>query len=106
MTCSCSTVFGVAAGMPLMTLYGLFTHLPVPQCSSMGPVPPSTFSSSLVIQKVKNLPAVWETQVQSLGREDPLEKEMATHSSILAWRLLWTEALDGLQSRSPRVGHD
>ena len=57
-------------------------------------------------QKVKNLPAVWETQVQSLGREDPLEKEMATHSSILAWRRLWTEGLDGLQSRSQRVGHD
>ena len=40
---------------------------------------------------VKNLPATWETQVQSLGWEDPLEKEMATHSSILAWRILWTE---------------
>ena len=57
-------------------------------------------------QKVKNLPAVWETQVQSLGREDSLEKEMATHSSILAWRFLWTEGLDRLQSRSQRVGHD
>ena len=40
---------------------------------------------------VKNLPTMWETWVQSLGREDPLEKEMATHSSILAWRIPWTE---------------
>ena len=39
---------------------------------------------------VKNLPAMWETQVQSLGQEDPLEKKMATHSSILAWRIPWT----------------
>jgi len=44
-----------------------------------------------VAQKVKNLPAKQETQVRSLGREDPLEKGMAMHSSILAWRILWTE---------------
>ena len=42
-------------------------------------------------QMVKNLPTVWETQVQSLGQEDPLEKGVATHSSILAWRIPWTE---------------
>ena len=47
---------------------------------------------------VKNLPAVQETQVQSLGQEDPLEKGMATHSSILAWRIPWTEEPGGLQS--------
>ena len=47
---------------------------------------------------VKNLPAKQETQVQSLGREDPLEKEMTTHSSILAWRISWTEEPGGLQS--------
>ena len=47
---------------------------------------------------VKNLPAVQETWVQSLGQEDPLEKEMATHSSILAWRIPWTEELAGLQN--------
>ena len=48
-----------------------------------------------------------ETWVQSLGREDPLEKELATHSSILAWRIPWTEELGGLQSTgSQRVGHD
>ena len=48
---------------------------------------------------VKNLPAVQETQVQSLGREDPLEKGMAAHCSILAWRIPWTEGPGGLQSR-------
>ena len=49
-------------------------------------------------QMVKNLPAVQETQVQSLDQEDPLEKGMATHSSILAWRIQWTEEPGGLQS--------
>ena len=49
-------------------------------------------------QMVKNLPAIPETQVRSLGQEDPLEKEMATHSSILAWRIVWTKELGGLQS--------
>ena len=58
-------------------------------------------------QKVKNLPAVQETQVQSLGWEDPLEKEMTIHSSILAWRILWTEEPRGLQSMgSQRVRHN
>ena len=52
--------------------------------------------ASLVAQMVKNLPAVQETQVRSLGREDPLEKEMATHSSILAWKIPWTEEPHGL----------
>ena len=56
---------------------------------------------------VKNLPAKQEMWVQSLGREDPLEEEMATHSSILAWRIPWTEEPGGLQSMgSQRVGHD
>ena len=55
----------------------------------------------------KNLPIMQETQVQSLGREDPLEKKMATHSSILAYRISWIEEPDGLQSmESQRVGHD
>ena len=52
----------------------------------------------LVAQTVKNLPAMQETQVQSLDREDPLEKGMATHSSILAWEIPWTEKPGGLQS--------
>ena len=50
------------------------------------------------VKLVKNLPAIQETWVRSLGREDPLEKEMATHSSILAWRIPWTEEFGGLQS--------
>ena len=58
-------------------------------------------------QLAKNPPAVQETRVQSLGREDPLEKEMATHSSILAWRIPWTKEPGGLQSTgSQRAGHD
>ena len=52
----------------------------------------------LIAQSVKNLPAMQETWVQSLGREDPLEKEMAIHSSILAWRIPWTEEPGWLQS--------
>ena len=57
-------------------------------------------------QMVKHLPTMWETQVQSLGREDPLEKEMATHSSILAWKIPWTEEPGRLQSMGyQRVGH-
>ena len=58
-------------------------------------------------QTVKNLPAIEETLLQSLGQEDSLEKEMATHSSILAWKIPWTEEPVGLQSMgSQRVGHD
>ena len=56
------------------------------------------FWASLVAQSLKKLPAVEETHVQPLGQKDPLEKEMATHSSILAWKILWTEELSGLQS--------
>ena len=54
--------------------------------------------ASLVTQTVKNLPAIQEAKVQSLGRDDPLEKEIATHSSILAWRIPWTEEPGGPQS--------
>ena len=58
-------------------------------------------------QIVKRLLTIWETRVQSLGREDLLEKEMATHSSILAWKIAWTEEPGRLQSMgSQRVGHD
>ena len=70
----------------------LFCHL-IPAC--------------LVAQRVKRLPAMWETQVRSLGWEDPLEKEMATHSSTLAWKIPWTEEPGRLQSMgSQRVGHN
>ena len=58
-------------------------------------------------QTVKRLPIMQDTRVRSLGREDPLEKEMETHSSMLAWRIPWTEEPGGLQSMgSQRVGHD
>ena len=58
-------------------------------------------------QRVKHLPAIRETWVRSLGWEDPLEKEMATHSSTLAWKIPWTEKPGRLQSMgSQRVGHD
>ena len=61
----------------------------------------------LVTQMVKNLPAMQETWVLSVGQEDPLEKEMATHSRILAWEVPWTEEPGGLQSMgSQRVRHD
>ena len=63
--------------------------------------------TSLVAQTVKRLPTKQETQVQSLGWEDLLEKEMVTHSSILAWKIPWTEKPGRLQAMgSQRVGHD
>ena len=63
--------------------------------------------SSLVAQTVKHLPTMWETWVRSLGQEDPLEKEMANHSSTLAWEIPWTEEPGRLQSMgSQRVVHD
>ena len=67
-------------------------------CGNMG---------SRVAQMVKNLPAIWETQVRSLGWEDPLEKKMATHSSTLAWKIPWMKEPGRLQSMgSQRVGHN
>ena len=93
-----------------------------PCLSFFTPVPPSCLcqsgcdsvshdfplsGASLAAQMVKNLPAVREMQVRSLGWEGPLEKGQATHSSILAWRIPWTEEPGGLQSTgSQRVGHD
>ena len=56
------------------------------------------FLTSLVAQMVKRLPTMWKTRVRSLGWEDPLEKEMATHSSILAWKIPWTEEPGRLHS--------
>ena len=65
------------------------------------------YQASLVAQTVKWPPALWESRVGSLGQEDPLEKEMATHSSILAWRIPWAEKPGRLQSMGThRVGHD
>ena len=68
---------------------------------------PSLQRASLVAQTVKCLPEMWKTWVQSLGQEDPLEKEMATHSSTLAWKIPWIEELGRLQSMGlQRVGDD
>ena len=67
----------------------------------------SDYWASLIAQLVKNLPAMQETWVQSLGWDDPLEKRMATHSSMLAWRIPWTEEPGRLQSMGlQRVGYD
>ena len=60
--------------------------------------PRPSYRASLVAQMVENLPAMQETRVRSLGQESPLEKEMANHSNILAWRIPWTEEPDRLQS--------
>ena len=65
------------------------------------------YRAALVVQTIKNLPAMQETQVQSLGQENPLEKGMATHSSFLAWEISWTEEPSKLQSMGlQRVRHD
>ena len=72
-----------------------------------GVYPYVRFGASLVAQMVKNLPLMWEIRVQSLGLENPLEKEIATHSSILAWEIPWAEKPGGLQFIwSQTVGHD
>ena len=68
------------------------------QASTLLKRPPGSVPrASLIAQSVKNLPAMQETQVQFLGREDPLEKEMAIHSRILAWKIPWAEEPGGLQ---------
>ena len=92
--------------LPMLLLYFWLIHsclkllTAVMNCSSL-------FRASLVAQIVKNLPAVQETWVWSLGWEDPLEKGMAAHSSILAWRISWTEEPGGLHSMaSQRVRHN
>ena len=73
-------------------------------CEILHPFLPQDFPEA---QMVKNLPAMQETQVRSLGQEDTLEREMATHSSILAWRISWTEEPGRLQSMGlQRVGHN
>ena len=79
---------------PSLPIFGYFRHgKHVHECVCM-----CMWGASLVAQMVKNLPAVQETRVRSLGQEDPLEEGMATHSSTLAWRIPWTEEPVGLQS--------
>ena len=80
---------------PLLAIFARFDHSFLPE------------RASPVAQRVKHLPAMWETRVQSLGQEDPLEKEMATHSSTVAWKISWMEEAGGLQSMgSQRIGHN
>ena len=75
------------------------------QCKIKGYI--YIYGASLVAQMVKRLPTMWKTRVRSLGWEDPLEKEMATHSSILAWKIPWTEEPGRLQFMGlQRVGHN
>ena len=73
-------------------------EMAVPSVCNAAPPGTSMALASLVAQMVKSPPTVWETWVRSLGWEDPLEEDMATHSSILAWRIPWTEEPSGLQS--------
>ena len=76
-------------------------------CLILSRLKSSPYSASLVAQSENNLPAMQETRVQSLGWEDPLEKEMVTHFSILAWEISWTEKPGRLQSMgSQRVRHN
>ena len=84
---------------------------PSDKCSSISSLPFTCHSyliwASLVAQRLKPLLTMQETWVRSLSQEDPLEKEMATHSSVLAWRIPWMEEPGGLQSMgSQRAGHD
>ena len=79
-----------------------FIHIPIDKFHIY-----TYYGASLVAQTVKRLPTMREILVRSLGREDPLEKEMAAHSSTLAWKIPWTEEPSRLQSMgSQRVGHD
>ena len=76
-------------------------------CTGLGSNLSPVLENNLVAQTVKHPPATRETQVRSLGQEDPLEKAMATHSSPLAWKIPWMQEPGGLQSMGPqRVGHD
>ena len=79
----------------------------IPNTGGQGLIPGQGTWASLVAQTIKRLPAMRETRVRFLGQEDPLEKEMAIHSSTLAWKIPWTEEPGGLQSMgTQRVGHD
>ena len=90
-----------------LTGIGTLSDNKMNRASNKGVMDVDILRASLVAQRVKRLPAMRETWVRFLGREDPLEKEMATHSRTLAWRIPWTEEPGRLQSTgSQRVGHD
>ena len=96
---------------PLLAMWMMFSFLWMRLISFWGSghsrlLPANSICwASQVAQTVRNLPAMWETQVQSLGLEDPLEKELATHSSLLAWEIPWTGSLAGY-SQQGRQGLD
>ena len=98
----------VATGLEWSVFIAIQKKGNVKECSNYRTIALiSHASGSLVAQRLKRLPPMRETRVQSLGREDPLEKEMVTHSSILAWEIPRTEEPGGLQSTgSQRVKHD
>ena len=87
-------------------LTGVLCLFSLPSGSSQSISVAQNCRGLMMAQTVKRLPTMRETQVQSLGREDPLEKEMATHSSTLAWKTPWMEERDRLQSMGCRVSHD
>ena len=94
----------------IVTLTQMYSHSPSTHSLTHTKINSHKFSlehTSLVAQTVKRLSTMWETRVRSLGREDPLEKEMAIHSSTIVWKIPWTEEPGRLQSmQSQRVGHD
>ena len=94
----------VATGLEKVSFH---SNPKVRQYQRMLKLPHNCTDLPLVAQRLKHLPVMQETWVRSLGQEDPLEKEMATHSSILAWRIPWMEEPGGLQSTGLQtVGHD
>ena len=98
---------GPNPGLPHCGISSLGFSLLTYQMKIKAPASQSFRETSLVAQMVKHLPTMRETRVQSLGQEDPLEKEMAAHSNILAWKIPWTEEPGRLQSMgSQRVGHN
>ena len=85
----------------------IFKKYFIPLADTLSSSIPLSCSLNILGRRLKHLPAMWETRVRPLGWEDPLEKEMATHSSILAWKIPWTEEPGGLYSMGwQRVGHD
>ena len=106
--------FPVLYSRTLLIIYFIYSSvcMSIPISQSIPPLPilttpVATSCSSLVAQRLKRLPPMRETQLRSQGREDPLEKELVTHSSILTWRIPWMEKPGRLQSMGlQRVGHD
>ena len=99
-----SFIFSVHRGGYILSVVYFYLFIFWPHCAACRilidlPGIEPTSPASLVAQRLKHLPPMWETRVLSLGREDPLEKEMVTHSSILAWRIPWTEKPVGYSPR-------